>query len=70
MVDKLLSQPYNRWDMEHFAYTNNSVFLAKSCFLRFEVLDSYLDPDLENRINDCIPTSMAAVQAEDVHASF
>ena len=30
----------------------------------------YRNPDLDNRIFDCLLTSMAAVQAEDVHASF
>ena len=28
------------------------------------------NPDLEDRIFDCLLTSMAVVQAEDVHASF
>ena len=30
----------------------------------------YRNPDLDDRIFDCFLTSMAAVQAEDVHASF
>ena len=30
----------------------------------------YHNPDLVDRIFDCLPTSMAAVQAEDVSASF
>ena len=30
----------------------------------------YCNPDLDNWIFDCLLTSMAAVQAEDVHASF
>ena len=30
----------------------------------------YRNPDLDDRIYDCLLTSMAAVQAEDVHASF
>ena len=30
----------------------------------------YRNPDLGDRIFDCLRTSMAAVQAEDVHASF
>ena len=34
------------------------------------VYSLYFNPDLDDRIFDCIPASMAAVQAEDVHASF
>ena len=30
----------------------------------------YCNPDQDDRIFDCLPTSMAAVQAEDVPASF
>ena len=30
----------------------------------------YCNPDLGERISDCLLTSMAAVQAEDVRASF
>ena len=30
----------------------------------------YRNPDLDDRIFDCLLTSMAAVQAEDVSASF
>ena len=30
----------------------------------------YRNPDLDDRIFDCLLASMAAVQAEDVHASF
>ena len=30
----------------------------------------YRHPDDDDRIFDCLPTSMAAVQAEDVRASF
>ena len=30
----------------------------------------YRNPDLDDRIFDCFVTSMAAVQAEDVRASF
>ena len=30
----------------------------------------YRNPDLDDQIFDCLLTSMAAVQAEDVHASF
>ena len=34
------------------------------------VFSLYLYPDLYDRIFDCLLTSMAAVQAEDVHVSF
>ena len=34
------------------------------------VYSLYLDPDLDDRIFDCLLTSMAAVQAEDVRASL
>ena len=34
------------------------------------MLNFYCNPDLVDRIFDCLLTSMAAVQAEDVHASF
>ena len=34
------------------------------------VFSLYRNPDLDDRIFDCLLASMAAVQAEDVHASF
>ena len=34
------------------------------------VFSLYRNPDLDDRILDCLLTSMAAVQAEDVRASF
>ena len=34
------------------------------------VYSLYRNPDLDDRIFDCLLTSMAAVQAEDVRASF
>ena len=34
------------------------------------VFSLYRNPDLDNRIFDCSLTSVAAVQAEDVHAPF
>ena len=36
----------------------------------FYVFSLYRSPDLDDRIFYCLPTSMAAVQAEDVRASF
>ena len=35
-----------------------------------DVCSIYRNPDLDDRIFDCLLTSMAAVQAQDVHASF
>ena len=62
---------------EHFANPNLSVVVAKCWFLGFcgvrenlYVYCLYRNPDLDNRIFDCLPASMAAVQAEDVGASF
>ena len=59
--------------MEHFANPNFSVVVSKFCFfLGFVVRDRtyvfclYRNPDLDDRIFDCLLTSMAAVQAEDV----
>ena len=34
------------------------------------VYSLYHNPDLDYQISDCLPASMAAVQSEDVHASF
>ena len=36
----------------------------------FYVFSLYCNPDLDDRIFDCLLTSMAAVEAEDVSASF
>ena len=36
----------------------------------FHVFSLYCNPNLDDRIFPCLLTSMAAVQAEDVHASF
>ena len=43
-----------------------------NCGLRqnFYVYSIYSNPDQDDRIYDCLLTSMAAVQAEDVRASF
>ena len=42
------------------------------CGLRqkFHVFSIYLNPDLDDRIFDCLLTSIPAVEAEDVPASF
>ena len=34
------------------------------------MISHYCNPDIDYWIFDCLPASMAAVQAEDVHASF
>ena len=52
--------------MEHFANLSLSVVIAKCCLLGFEVRN----PDLDNRIFDCLLISIAAVQVEDVCAFF
>ena len=62
--------------MEHVANPSLSVAVAKCWFLGFVVRDRtyvfslYCNPDLDDRIFDCLLTSMAAMQAEDVRASF
>ena len=62
---------------EHFANPNLSVVVAKCCVFRVCGVAQNLflysldrNPDLDDRIFDCLIGSMAAVQAEDVHASF
>ena len=63
-------------NMEHFANPSLSVVVAKCSFLGFVewdrtyVFSLYCNPDLDDWIFDYLLTSMAAVQAEDVHASF
>ena len=62
-------------DMEHFASPSLSV-VPKCCFLGFVVRQNlyvfslYRNPDLDDRIFDCSQTSISAVQAEDLLASF
>ena len=46
------------------------LFLQQSFWDRFFVFSLYRIPDLDDRIFDCLLASMAAVQAEDVRASF
>ena len=55
---------------EHFANPNLSVVVAKCWFLWSVVYSLYRNPDLDDRIFDCLLSSMAAVQADDVRASF
>ena len=48
------------------------MLVVRVCGLRqnFYVYTLYRNPDQHDRIYDCLLTSMAAVQAEDVRASF
>ena len=62
---------------EHFANPNLSVVVGKCWFWGLWcgteslcVQSLYRNPDLDDRIFDCLLASMAAVQAEDVRASF
>ena len=58
---------------EHFANRNLSVVLVFIvCGVRqnLYVFSLYRNPDLDDRIFYCLQASMAAVQAEDVRASF
>ena len=61
---------------EHFANPNLSVVVAKCFFLgcmvwdRTFVISLYRNPDLDDWIFDYLPTSMAAVQTEDIRAPF
>ena len=61
---------------EHFANPNLSVVVAKCWFYglwrrqNLYVFSRYRNSDQDERMFDCLLTSMAAVQAEDVRASF
>ena len=63
-------------NMEHFTNPSSSVVVAKCWFLGFVVWERtyvfslYHNPDIDNQIDYCLQMSMAAMQAEDVHASF
>ena len=46
------------------------VFMVCGVRLNLYVLSLYHNPDLDDRIFDCLLASMTAVQAEDVSASF
>ena len=63
--------------MEHFSNPILSVVVAKCCFFRvcgvrqnLYVFSLYSNLHLDDQIFDCLLTSMAAVQADDVRASF
>ena len=47
--------------------TRNIAFIIRQNLYVFSL---YLNPDQDDRIFDCLLTSMAAVQTEDVRASF
>ena len=63
-------------DTKHIANTNLSVVVAKSVFgvcgvrQNFYEFSLYHNLDLDDQIIRCLPSSMAAVQAEEVRASF
>ena len=62
-------------DMEHFPNPTLSVVVAKCWFLVFVLRDKYefspsRNPDQDDHIFDCLLPSMAAVLAEEMHASF
>ena len=46
------------------------VFRVRGVRQNFHVYSLYRNPDLDNRIFYCLLASIAAVQAEDVRASF
>ena len=61
--------------MEHFDNPNFSVaemmvFRVRGVSQTFHVFDLHRNHDLDDRIYDWLITSMAAVEAEDVCASF
>ena len=62
--------------MGHSTNTNMSMAGAKYLYLGSVVPDNiyvfslYRNPDVDDQIYECLLTSMAAVQAEDVRASF
>ena len=64
----------HRFEMvtEHFANPNLSVVVVRVCGMRqnLYVYSLYRNPDLDDRIFYCLLASMAAVQAEDLGASF
>ena len=55
-----------------FEYGCCKMLVFRICSVRqnLYVFSLYRNPDLDDRIFDCLLTSMAAVQAEDVHSSF
>ena len=65
MVLRLLSNP-------KFECGCCEMLVFRVCSVRqnFYVFSLYRNPDLDDRIFDCLLTSTVAVQAQDVHASF
>ena len=58
-------QPKFEW-----GYCEMLVFRVCGARQNFYVFSLYLNPDLDDRIYDCLSTAMAAVQAADERASF
>ena len=63
---------YGAFRQPKFEWGCCEMLVVRVCGLRqnFYVYSLYRNPDLDDRIYDCLLTSMAAVQAEDVRASF
>ena len=60
----------NNWNYQKLPKTANLRSTIPLFRQNFYVYSLYRNPDLDDLIYDCLLTSMAAVQAEDVHASF
>ena len=71
MVTEHFANPSLSWvgQLKLFA---NPMLIFRVCGVRqnLYVYSLYRNPDLDDRIFYCLLTSMAAVQAEDVRASF
>ena len=63
---------YGAFPQPKFVCRFNEMLIFRVCGVRqiFYVFSLYRNPDLDNRIFDSLLTSMAAVQAEGVRASF
>ena len=63
---------YGEFRLPKFEYGCCEMLGFRVCIARphLYVFSIYRNPDLNDRILDCLLTSMAAVQAEDVRASF
>ena len=61
---------YVRYGYGAFRQPKMLVFMVYGVRQNLYVYSLYRNPDLDDRIFDCLPAPMAAVQAEDVRASF
>ena len=63
---------YGVFRQPKFECGNCEMLVFRVCGARqnFYVFSLYRNPDLDNRIYECLLTSVAAVQDEDVRASF